>query len=304
MYRELDVGGAVMREEAVLFGGAAPLVAVLTEPEPCGRQARLPAVILLNAGLIHRVGPHRICVRVARHLASLGLCTLRFDFSGIGDSPSRSDNLPFETSSVRETRQAMDYLESTRRIHDFVLVGICSGADAALRTACQDQRVVGVAAINGSFMDGVQSCRLSPYLESSIRRRYYRKYLLDRRRWGKLFTGKTRLLKAAGLAIRKTRALVHRRASAQPQTDLSADCRFLLDRGTRLLLVYAEGSSAWDAFHLTLKAGLAPWRESDRLRVEHIADADHIFTLLWSQELLTDLVRQWVHEAWMANHEP
>ncbi len=285
-----------MEETAVLFGDADTLVGILTQPS--GRCCRpgLPAVVILNAGFIHRVGPNRIYVKLARDIAGLGLSALRFDFTGIGDSDSRGDNMPFEQSAVRETRQAMDYLESRHGIHEFILAGICSGANVALRTACHDGRVVGLAAINGTFMDTVQSQCLREHLENGIRRRYYRKYLLDPGRWWKLLTGRTHLRHVVGFVASGMRKLVPRRPRARRQVDLSADCRLALDRGVRVLLVYSEGSSAWDAFHLTLEPGLRPWRTPEKVRIETVKDVDHVFTSLWSQELLIDLIHQWVRE--------
>lgn len=293
-----------MEEQAVLFGDAETLVGVLTRPG--GRCCRpgLPAVVILNAGFIHRVGPNRIYVKLARDIASFGLCALRFDFTGIGDSDSRADSMPFEDSSVRETRQAMDYLESRHGIHGFILAGICSGANVALRTACHDSRVVGLAAINGTFTDTVQSQCLSGHLENGIRRRYYRKHLFCPGRWWKLLTGRTHLHNAVGFVASGMRRLAPRRPGVRRQVDLSAECRLALDRGVRVLLVYSEGSSAWDAFHLTLEPGLKPWRTSDRLRIETVEDVDHVFTPLWSQQLLVDLIHGWVHEFGLADPAP
>jgi hypothetical protein len=48
-----------MREHALLFGDAQGLVGVITDPPGPGGGSR-PGVILLNAGVIHRVGPSRL----------------------------------------------------------------------------------------------------------------------------------------------------------------------------------------------------------------------------------------------------
>jgi alpha/beta superfamily hydrolase len=270
-----------MTETAVQFGASGSLVGVLTRPEP----ARAPAVILLNAGSIHRVGPNRIYVQLARSVAARGFCALRFDFSGIGDSGSRPDNLPFELSAVAETRQAMDYLETAENVHAFVLAGICSGADVAVRAACRDRRVVGVVAINGTFMDGIQSDFLRDQVESGARGRYYRKHPFH-------------LRTMIGSLAHGARSLLRRRAVTTGPIDLSPNCRLLLARGLYLFLIYAEGSTARDAFHLTLEAGLKPWRASARLRIRQVENVDHVFTPLWSQRLLVDLVQQWVCDVW------
>jgi pimeloyl-ACP methyl ester carboxylesterase len=279
-----------MTETAVQFGAAQSLVGVLTRPDECRAPARAPAVIFLNAGSIHRVGPNRIHVQLARNLAARGFCALRFDFSGIGDSGSREDNIPFQASAVLETRQAMDYLETVQDVHAFVLAGICSGADVAVKVACLDRRVVGALAVNGTFMDAVQSDRLKEYLESCVRRRYYRKHLCH-------------LRTLAGFLVHKARNLSRRRAATTEPVDLSSDCRLLLERGVYLFLIYSEGSAARDAFRLTLEAGLKPWRASARLRVREVENVDHVFTPLWSQVLLVSLARQWLCDIWGTNHE-
>jgi alpha/beta superfamily hydrolase len=277
-----------MTETAIQFGAAQSLVGVLTRPDECRSPARAPAVILLNAGSIHRVGPNRIHVQLARSLAARGFCALRFDFSGIGDSASRTDNLPLEASTVGETRQAMDYLEAAQEVHTFVLAGICSGADVAVKTACRDRRVVGVVAINGTLMDAVQSDFLREQIESGVRRRYYRKHPFH-------------LRTLAGFLLHEARRPPRRRPLAGP-VDLSSDCRLLLARGVRLFLIYSEGSAAWDAFYLTLAAGLKPWRASARLRIRQVEDVDHVFTPLWSQKLLVDLVVQWMCDLGVVDH--
>ncbi len=279
-----------MTETAVQFGAAKSLVGILTRPDGCPAPTRAPAVILLNAGFTHRVGPNRIYVQLARAIAARGLPVLRFDFSGIGDSSSRMDNLPFEASTVLETKQAMDYLEAAEDVHAFVLAGICSGADGAVRTACRDPRVVGAVAVNGVFMDTIQANFLREHIESCIRRRYYRKHPF-------------RLRTLVGFFAHQARSLPRRRAMATGPIDLSSDCRLLLERGIRLFLIYSEGSTAWDAFHLTLAAGLKPWQTSDGLRIRQLEDVDHVFTPLWSQRLLVDLVVQWLCDLRGANHE-
>ncbi|MGH7928173.1 MAG: alpha/beta hydrolase, partial [Candidatus Binatia bacterium] len=75
-----------MREEALLLGKTRSLVGILTDPPEAKRSTRLPGIILLNAGIIHRVGPNRMHVKIARTLAPMGFVVVRFDFSGIGDS--------------------------------------------------------------------------------------------------------------------------------------------------------------------------------------------------------------------------
>jgi pimeloyl-ACP methyl ester carboxylesterase len=137
-----------MKERTVLIGEDPALVGIVTEPGSASDVECRPACLLLNAGLVHRVGPNRLHVRLARELAAAGFRACRFDLSGRGDSEVRRDGLPFLESSVAEIRTVMDYLGKTgsRR---FVLMGICSGAVNALQLAAVDPRVAGCVAIDG-----------------------------------------------------------------------------------------------------------------------------------------------------------
>src|SRR5262245_17124568 len=117
-----------MKEEILQFGKTQSLVGIITEPTEVKSDSPRPGIILLNAGLIHRIGPSRLYVKIARVLTGIGFTVLRFDFSGTGDSRVREDNLPFEQSAVDEVREAMNSLKETRGIEQFLLIGHCSGA--------------------------------------------------------------------------------------------------------------------------------------------------------------------------------
>ncbi len=95
-----------MKEQAVNFGEKQSLVGILTDPQNEKGSNIQVGAILLNSGILHRVGPGRTYVKMARELAALGFTVLRFDFSGIGDSKVRHDNLPFDKSSVDEAQAA------------------------------------------------------------------------------------------------------------------------------------------------------------------------------------------------------
>ncbi len=72
-------------ERPVLLGAHRSLVGIETSPVAPERQPK-PALVILNTGIMHRIGHHRMFVSISRRLAQEGHATLRFDFSGIGDS--------------------------------------------------------------------------------------------------------------------------------------------------------------------------------------------------------------------------
>lgn len=132
-----------MRERVVKFGPQGILLGIETLPDGLASDSVLPAVILLNAGVVHRVGPHRMTVNLARRLAGAGFPALRYDRSGLGDSVPRSRGTA-TGAAIADAQAAMDFLDKGSRLGRFVLGGLCSGADNSVRVALVDKRVVGI----------------------------------------------------------------------------------------------------------------------------------------------------------------
>jgi dienelactone hydrolase len=153
----------------------------------------MPAVVILNTGIVHRVGHHRMYVSLSRKLAGAGHLVLRFDLSGIGDSEQRHDKLSTIDSSLADIREALDFLAATQQASRFVLIGLCSGADHAVLHGPTDPRVVGMVLMDPSIPPTT---------------RYYVHYILQRltslQNWGSVAAGRSGLLKmlASQLAYR------------------------------------------------------------------------------------------------------
>lgn len=291
-----------MREEVFLFGKERSLVGVLTDPtEPKGRSL-FPAFIILNSGIIHRVGPNRLHVKLARNLASSGFVVMRFDFSGIGDSKAREDKLPFFKSAVSETQEAMSYLEATRGIKRFILVGICSGAAILFRTACQDPRVIGIVPINNrSYMYGFDEETGARLRRRALARHYLRIALSSSFRgknWLKAMTGKVNYRGLIGVMFNcfRGRFALNERKDFFPVSQFTTDLRSLTARGVRVLLVHCEGDEGLDYLRMILGNEGQERSVSGLFRLEIIRGANHTFTPLWSQEALLTLIEDWTRE--------
>jgi len=100
------------RERIHNFGTHGGLVGVLTEPvgDALALSGDRPAIVLSNVGLNHRTGPNRIWVELARRMAQKGFTTLRFDLSGLGDSPSRRDSLSDSERHLADMREAVEFV--------------------------------------------------------------------------------------------------------------------------------------------------------------------------------------------------
>ena len=288
-----------MKERALLFGETKSLTGVITEPA-LPLDPALPAVVFLDAGVLHHVGPNRVHVRLARELAREGFLCMRFDFSGLGDSRPRRDAVPFAESAVAETRKAMDVL-AARGARSFLLFGICSGADAALRVALQDPRVVGAALVEPYLVAG------PGYLLYA-----YRRKLLNPLSWLRLLRGRSELWDA--LAARRPPQGEPAPgpggsggAAAAPATEevplilpsrpeVARQVRSLADRGVGLCFVYAREGPAYHNWLVLLRREVRGALARGTARVVAIARTDHVFTPRGAQDRLVAAVRDWARD--------
>lgn len=168
-----------MRERIVRFGPQNNLVGIVTTPANTQQQA--PAVIILNSGAMHRVGACRVSVILARTLAADGHPVLRFDFSGVGDSTARGDDVEPDDRSVVEVLEAMDFLNKEMQCEQFVLHGLCSGARDAFEAALRDERIVGISQIDSHAYQNMR-WYINYYgermLDLSVWKEYVKKHLL------------------------------------------------------------------------------------------------------------------------------
>lgn len=126
-------GSAIV--ESVMEIGPAGLFGISSqapELEPAG-----PPILLLSVAGEPRSGPARQWTALARQWAALGYRVVRFDLSGLGDSPPRSGR-PERITYAPEAPQ--DVIDAAHAVSpgdpaDVVVVGLCSGASAALAVA-------------------------------------------------------------------------------------------------------------------------------------------------------------------------
>ena len=67
-----------LTEEPLQFGQGGRLFGILTlSSMPSNNAKELPVFVFLSAGLLHRVGPYGLHVRLGRALAQMGFSSLR-----------------------------------------------------------------------------------------------------------------------------------------------------------------------------------------------------------------------------------
>lgn len=139
----------MMKETIHRFGKGKGLVGTLTCPGTEHKGRRLPASILWNAGMIHRAGPFRLNVDLARSIAGRGFYALRFDITGKGDSKKSITHKTFMQLASENLREAMHFLSEKEGIDQFILIGLCSGADQLHSVAMSNKRVTGAVFLDG-----------------------------------------------------------------------------------------------------------------------------------------------------------
>ena len=137
-----------LNEEPLQFGEGGRLFGILSRPSVPPRNAQnLPVFVFLSAGLLHRVGPYRLHVRLGRELAQMGFSSLRVDLAGVGDSPPRP-GLTNQQSVVADFAEILNALDSRLGRLPLVLAGLCAGADNVASLTLQEQRVVGMVLLD------------------------------------------------------------------------------------------------------------------------------------------------------------
>jgi pimeloyl-ACP methyl ester carboxylesterase len=250
-----------------------------------------PAVILLSPGIVHRVGPGRIYVKIARALAAEGFLSLRFDFSGIGDSGARQDHLPFEKSAPDEAREAMGFLRGITGIDNFILLGGCSGAEIAFRTAGSDSRICHAILIN--FPVGSdEGPEASSERATRAKAHYYWNFaLFNPSSWRKIFGGQAdygRIFEVLRVQLRQ-RFSFHTKVR-RGETRLAQELRDVTARGVSLAFVCSEGDPALDDLRQAAGAELKRLCASGAVSLEIIPRSDHTFSSLHDQERLVKVV--------------
>jgi dienelactone hydrolase len=265
-----------------------------TEPGP-----RRPAVVLLNAGVVHRVGPHRLTVNLARRFARSGYVAFRFDLAGLGDSRARK-GATFEAAVIEDIRSAMDHVQKASGIDRFILGGLCSGADNSLRVAMVDKRVAGLALLD-PYAYRTPGFYLRHYLARAVRLRSW---------VGAARRGAAALVAAARAELARRRSSGRAGAGDEeeiqvprgpqysryhpPRQIFAAQLRQLVDRGTAIYIAYSGSLDAVYNHASQFDQAFRPYGiGGTEVRCTFVPVANHTYTELGEQRRLGDALVDW-----------
>ena len=288
---------AKVRELPVLLGRQSSLVGILTEASQAVLVEDAPVIVLLNAGIVHRVGPNRMYVLLARALAATGYTSLRFDQSGIGDSPNRVDGLAPLESAMLDIREAVDWLASYKHARRFVVLGLCSGADHSLLYANSDRRVVGVALLDPSIP------RTTRFHVNEFRRKCSN--LVKKSPTEALDTVgqllKRILRRQNNIEADETEPISPPVDDRQLRTELEIQYRQCVLSCVKILAIFTGGSPRNHNYREQLTDSLPSVEFGDQLTLEYVPQSDHSFTSQSNLEVLNQCVLRWLQTTSFAN---
>lgn len=280
------------REEALRFGDGHRLIGILTRPAE-GGDASL-GVIVLNSGIIHRVGPNRMQVELARGIADgAGLPVLRFDLAGIGDS-GRPRSTVLADSVRDDIADSIDLMCSRCGADAVVLVGLCSGADNAYLAALRDPRVAGVV-----LMDPTTFRTWGFHVRDVWRR------VASPGWWVRLASREAAALRMGPAAVRRLRkgrptreAAPRRPAFYGMMTATRSEVRLglekLVGRGVRLLYVFTGGRKASYNYAGQFRDAFRGLDFRGLLDVAYVPGADHTFSRVRDRTELFATILRWL----------
>lgn len=279
-----------MKESVCQFGPKDKLFGILTHPDEGKAVAGAPIAVVLNAGIVHRIGPFRLHVKLARQLAERGFTTLRMDLSGLGDSQARSGKIESNQSrAVLDVADALDYLTEHTGTNQFVVLGLCSGAFNAHQVAVQDSRIVGSV-----FLDGIVFRTFGFYVRHHLMRMFRFRF------WRNFF--KRRLFATASTDESEGSSLAEAEFFGEDldRDSVVNDLKGMLNRGVRMLFLYTDGyDDICGRTQFQEMYGLQP--DDGALQVEYYPKSEHTFRLIENREAACSRVTNWFEGQFATN---
>ena len=273
-------------EETLVLGDSMHLVATTTTPP--GLAGEPPVIALLtNSGVIPRSGPNRMNVHLARHFATLGIPSVRFDLSGLGDSSRPTNPKPMLEQWIADCRAVMDHAEQQHGCARFLMIGFCSGAEVAHLLGLQDKR------LRAALLWDMYAY---PTVGSKMR------YLWLRLRklgvagvWRKV---QQRVARALGLApspqSRKDANPPAIPSQPPAKADLMKRLQTLVDQGVNLHFSFAEGNPHWFNHDGQFKAMFKGAPFLQKVSFRFLREADHLLTEDRAQAAFLAMTDEWI----------
>lgn len=153
-----------------------------------GSEKNTTGVLIVVGGPQYRVGSHRQFLQLSRSLARNGISSMRFDFTGMGDSCGEKKDFDNICDDIKAATDA--FLKAQSHLKNIVIWGLCDAASAALMYAHRDERINGLVLLNPWL-------RSDQAMGKAMVKYYYLQRLLSKNFWKKLLSGKINVAASA-----------------------------------------------------------------------------------------------------------
>jgi hypothetical protein len=279
-----------MNEQTLQFGPDNALVGTLASTDK--PHAGLGA-LLFNAGVVPRIGPNRLNVRITRALAGHGIPAMRFDLSGRGDSAPARGMESYEQQAIADLRAAMDLMTQRTGVRRFALMGLCSGAENAFHAALADERVVGITLLDSYHF---------PTWRTSLNR-FRQRARLQGGVVPATFAWLMRRLRPHASGHRHAPAVKHESSAATSfgsirptPAEFAARLKQLLDRGVAVDLLFSGSFVETYNYANQFRDVFGRYGIVDRMKVEYQPDLDHTLSTAIMQQSMVARTLRWFGE--------
>lgn len=185
-----------------------------------------------------------------------------------------------------DIQEAMDFLSTKKGVDEFVLIGLCSGADDAHSVAVLDSRISGAV-----FLDGYGYRTWGYYLHHYgprlFKLRVWKNFL--KRKYFSVFVEKSE----DGDETNIKEEMFER--DFPPKEKVTEEIQGLINRGLNLLYIYSGGmKSHYYNYHGQFKDMFRSIDFNGKVQLEYFSEADHTYTRLADREKLMTTISDWM----------
>jgi hypothetical protein len=274
-------------EQPVDIGGRGRLFGIMARPVG---PVQSTGFVFLNSGLLHRVGPFRLYVDLARRIADSGFPSIRLDQSGKGDSAA-AQGIPLREATVKDVTAAADHLKRETGVTSLVVGGLCSGADDALQVAAQ------ISGLSGVFLFDGYAPRTARYFVQHFVPR-----LLPHRVLRKgLRTLRNRLRASSGDAVAANDAVSLRNWSTR--RDMIEIYRGLVDQRIKILAMFTSQAYRQYNYVSQLTEALGRKQAHSLVTERYYPSATHLFPVTQHRRSAVTDFAEWVERSFDSREE-
>jgi alpha-beta hydrolase superfamily lysophospholipase len=300
--RECEPAAGVL-ETPVFVDSNEALFGVLARSKDVPSNGR--AILILNAGAIHRIGPNRLWVALARDWVRTGAVVLRLDLSGLGDSRTRGgedENFVYAKAGVPDLAAAVEFLRRERGVKTFDVVGFCGGGYQAMKAAASGVPLDSVLSVNQQVFFWDPSNTADDADEKTLlAERWHRNSFFSPELWKKIRQGGVPVRAAARVIVWRvvgTATNLGRSAARWLRlplaNDLATELRAVVGGNTRLRFVFSDGEAGEKMLFELAGATARRLERAGAMSIERIPGTNHTFTAAWMQRAFKRAMESWL----------